>query len=128
MIRGKVNARREAVLRISLRDSSGQPVEIEAVLDTGFTGSLTLPAAVIEKLGLPWRTRGSALLANGDRDHFDIHAATILWDGKPRKILVEAAETVPLVGMALLKDHDVWFRVVDGGEIKIRKTSETTAT
>ena len=43
MIEGVVNAAYEAVIRLSLRGPSGQAREIDAVIDTGFNGFLTLP-------------------------------------------------------------------------------------
>ena len=58
MITGVVNARHEAMIRLSVHYANGQAQEVEAILDTGFSGSLTLPPAVIAALGLPWRTRG----------------------------------------------------------------------
>ena len=119
MITGVVNAHREATIRLLLQAADGQDQEIEAILDTGFNGSLTLPPAVIAALGLPWRTRGLVILANGTEDQCDIYAAAVLWDGVPRNILVEAADTDPLVGMALLYGHDVRMQVVEGGSIII---------
>ena len=120
MITGVVNAHREATIRLPLQAADGRDQEIEAILDTGFNGSLTLPPAVIAALGLPWRTRGLVILANGTEDQCDIHAATVLWDGVPRNILVEAAETDPLVGMALLYGHDVHMQVVERGSVMIQ--------
>ena len=60
------------------------------------------------------------ILANGTEDQCDIYAAAVLWDGVPRNILVEAADTDPLVGMALLYGHDVRMQVVEGGSIIIQ--------
>lgn len=120
MIAGVVNAHREATIRLYLQAPDGPDHEIEAILDTGFNGSLTLPPATIAALGLPWRTRGLVILANGTEDQCDIYAAVVLWDGMPRNILVEAADTDALVGMALLYGHDVRMQVVEGGSIIIQ--------
>jgi len=119
MITGIVNAHYEATIPLPVRDANGREQEIEAILDTGFDGSLTLPPDIIAALGLPWRTRGLVVLANGTEDQCDIYAATILWDGIPRNILIEAADTDPLVGMALLRGYDVRMRVVKGGSVII---------
>lgn len=119
MITGIVTVHHEATIRLLVRDANGQEQEVEAVLDTGFNGSLTLPPSIIAALGLPWRTRGLVVLANGSEDHCDIYAATIVWDGGPRNILVEAADTVPLVGMALLYGYDVRLQVIEGGSVLI---------
>ena len=119
MIIGVVNAHAEATIRLPVRAADGQEQEIEVVLDTGFNGSLTLPPTMIAGLGLQWRTRGLVMLANGTEDYCDIYAATIIWDGRPRNILVEAADTDPLVGMALLYGHDLHVQVVEGGSVVI---------
>ena len=119
MITGAVNARHEATIRLAVHHVSGQEQEVEAILDTGFSGSLTLPPAIISALGLLWRTRGTVILANGSEDQFDIYAAVIRWDGTPRHILVEAADTDPLVGMALLTGYDVHIQVAEGGTVTI---------
>jgi predicted aspartyl protease len=65
MITGVVTPFYEATIRLIMRGLSGQEQEIEAVIDTGFDGALTLPLADITVLGLPWRRRGRALLADG---------------------------------------------------------------
>ena len=119
MITGMVNAHAEATIRLPVWAADGREQEMEAVLDTGFNGSLTLPPAVIATLGLRWRTRGLVMLANGTEDHCDIYTATVIWDGRPRNILVEAADTDPLIGMALLYGHDVRIQVREGGRVSI---------
>jgi predicted aspartyl protease len=119
MIIGEVNAHTEATIRLPVRAADGRELEIEGVLDTGFNGSLTLSPAAIGSLGLRWRTRGLVMLAYGSEDHCDIYAATVIWDGRPRNILVEAADTDPLIGMALLYGHALQMRVVEGGSVVI---------
>jgi clan AA aspartic protease len=86
MITGIVTVAREAVISLTIRGPNGQEQEIEAVIDTGFDGSLTLPLALITALGLPWRRRGRALLADGNESVFDIYEATVLWDGTARRV------------------------------------------
>lgn len=105
MITGVVNANREATIRLVVIGPSGQQQEIEAIIDTGFTGFLTLPAVLIAALGLPWLCRQPGILADGSVDVFDVYTATVLWDGLPRTVEVEAADTEPLVGMSLLDHH-----------------------
>ncbi len=106
MITGIVNARYEMVIKVLVQNSAGPEQEVEAVLDSGFTGSLTLPPALIASLSLPWRSRSSAILANGNVEQFDIHVATIVGDGRPRPILIQAIDNVPLLGMALVRDSE----------------------
>jgi hypothetical protein len=45
MISGVVTAYRQAIIRLTVHGPEGQKQEIEAVIDTGFDGTLTLPPA-----------------------------------------------------------------------------------
>ncbi len=76
MIEGVVNASLEAVITLTLRGLEGQTREIEAVVDTGFNGFLTLPPSLVTELGLPFQSRDRVILANGREEMFDIHDAT----------------------------------------------------
>ena len=119
MITGVVNSYHEATLQLPIQAADTQEQQIEFILDTGFSGSLTLPQSIITALGLPFRSRGSAILADGSETEFDIYAATVIWDGEPRNILIEAAETDPLVGMGLLYGFNINIQAVDGGSVRI---------
>jgi len=78
-----------------------------------------LPAALVEALGLPWRCRQPGLLADGRVDFFDVYIATVVWDSQLRTVAVEAANTEPLVGLALLDGHSLLSDVVTGGNVAI---------
>jgi clan AA aspartic protease len=90
-----------------VRGPEGFEHEIEAIIDTGFSGSLSLPASTIAALGLPFRRIGRAILADGKESLFNIFEATVEWNGKPCRIGVHAADTDPLIGMNLLYDENV---------------------
>lgn len=119
MITGVVSSRREIQIRLPVCDAAGQLKEVETILDSGFNGTLTLPPELIRLLGLPWRSRGSAYLANGSLEQFDIYLATVTWNGNPRTILVQELDTSPLLGMALLAGHELRARIVAGGKVEI---------
>ncbi len=119
MITGVVNANREATIRLVVIGPSGQQQEIEAIIDTGFTGFLTLPAVLIAALGLPWLCRQPGILADGSVDVFDVYTATVLWDGQSRTVEVEAADAEPLVGMSLLDHYSLRIDVLAGGVVTI---------
>lgn len=111
---------REPVLSVTVGSPSGASSEIDALVDTGFSGFLTLPAQVIRELGLAWRRRGRAVLADGSDSLFDIFEGTVLWDRTRRRIAVDEAECRPLVGMALLEGHELTVHAVVGGRVAIR--------
>ena len=120
MIEGVVNAAYEAVVSLSLRGPEGQNRDIEAVVDTGYTGFLTLPMVLVVELGLPFAYVGRAFLANDDEVEFDVHDVTVLWDGQPRQVRAAATGSTPLVGMLMLNNHDLNVEVVDGGRVVIQ--------
>ena len=88
------------------------------MIDTGFTGFLTVPSALAAELGLAYRNRGQMILADGSEVTFDIYRAALLWNGEPRHVY--AADATPLVGMRLLDRHNLSIDVEDGGSVLIQ--------
>jgi len=99
--------------------SYGWEREIEAVVDTGYTGLLTLAPDLIAVLNLPLHGRGRAVLADGRETLFDIYEAVVIWDSRPRHVLVDAADTNPLIGMGLLDGQELTIQAWAGGEVRI---------
>ena len=95
MIEGSVNANYEAIITLLPQGSAGQMREIEAVVDTGYNGYLTLPPMLITELELPFQSEGQATLANGSVEFFDVYGVTALWDGRRRFIDADEADTTP---------------------------------
>ncbi len=120
MIHGAVNPAYEAVVRLTVQGPSGQAREIEAVVDTGYNGFLTLPPALVTELGLVYRDRGRAILADGSEALFDIYDVAVLWDNRLRNTRASAADATPLVGMRLLHSHSLYVEVEDGGSVVIQ--------
>jgi clan AA aspartic protease len=119
MIRGAVNARNEAVVRLRVRGPGGVESDVDAIVDSGFTSSLTLPAAMVTALGLARLSGTSAVLADGSIRQFDIYGAEVAWDGTWRTVLVSAVGNEPLLGMRLLAGHKLVIEVVPGGLVEI---------
>jgi len=120
MITGVVTDDRQPVIHLLVRGPVGQEQEIEAIIDTGFDGWLSLPSSLITRLRLVWHRRGRALLADGRESVFDIYEATVDWDGAARRIPVDTAETAPLVGMSLLEGYELIVRVQPGGFVIVK--------
>ena len=125
MIQGVVNTAYEAVVTFPLQDTEGRTRDIEAVVDTGYSGFLTLPPELVDELGLPFTYMGQAFLANDADVDFDVHYATVLWDGQPRDIEADATGSTPLVGMLLLDGHNLNIEVESGGRVVIRGMEDT---
>ena len=114
-----MNAAHEAVLTLTVQGPTGRTCDIEAVIDTGFNGFLTLPPALATELGLPFEGIGRATLGDGSEVTFPYYDVAVLWEGLPRYGLADAAETTPLIGMSLLDSHTLYVEVEDGGRVVI---------
>ena len=120
MIEGVVNHAYEAVITLSLIGSAEQPQEIQAVIDTGYSGFLTLPLTLVAELGLSSVGKGHAVLANDNEVEFDVYNVTVLWEGQPRFVEADATGSTPLVGMLLLDRHTLNIDVEKGGRVFIQ--------
>jgi clan AA aspartic protease len=120
MITGVV-MNREARIRLKVRGPRRQEREIEAVIDTGYTAFLSLPPALVASLGLRWKSIGRGILADGSECLFDVYVGNVLWDGQVRRILVDEADTDPLVGMALLSGYELKMQIRSRGKVAIKR-------
>ncbi len=71
MITGVVTASWEAIIPLVLQSPAGDEYPLEAIIDTGFNGALTLPPALIAAAGLPLTGIDYATLADGTEVLFD---------------------------------------------------------
>ena len=121
MIRGRVNDNQQALIIVDIMDGEGRLRPVEVVLDTGFTGYLTLPSESIDQLGLPSVGQRTFELANGDLFEFQVYLGSVSWHGRLSDVLVLKSDSVPLLGMTLLWGSRVTMDAVDGGEVAIEE-------
>jgi clan AA aspartic protease len=119
MMQGFVNQRCEAIIPIAVGSNNSKKQIVETLIDTGFTGFLSLPTSTIAALGLPWQFRDLGTLGDGSDAIFDMYKATVIWDGKYQIIDVAASEADPLIGMGLLYGFRVQIEAVEGGNVTI---------
>jgi clan AA aspartic protease len=118
MMQGTVNQNCEATISVVVR-SLDIIQNISAVIDTGFSGFLTLPSSVIAALNLTWKGRDMATLGDGTFCIFEVYIASVIWDGAYRTIDINESETVPLIGMRLLRGYDLRIQTIEGGLVTI---------
>ena len=123
MMQGFVNQNCEAIIRVAVGSTNSRKQMVEAVIDTGFTGFLSLPLSTITTLKLPWHFRDVGTLGDGSEVIFDMYKATVIWDGRNKVIDVASSETEPLVGMSLLYGFNVQIEAVEGGTVTIEALS-----
>jgi len=120
MITGRVQDR-EAWIELIVRGPRKRERTIRAVIDTGFTAFLSLPPSLIASLGLDWRSSGRGVLADGSECLFDVFAGKVVWDGHERSILIDEADTDPLVGMAFLNGYELRIENRPNGKVTIKR-------
>jgi predicted aspartyl protease len=77
---------REAIIQLAVVGDQQKKQGVRAVIDTGFTGSLTLPLTMIANLELAWFTQQEGFLGDGSRRTFDVYRGIVIWDGQLRVI------------------------------------------
>jgi clan AA aspartic protease len=117
---GRVTGTPEAILTLSVHGPHGDPLRIDAILDTGFTDYLTLPQDVIRKLGLPPLDTAQCQLADGRIVTMQSYQVTVDWYGAPREVLALAADGEPLVGMSMLYGSTLTMDVLPGREFRLK--------
>ena len=128
MIRGVVTSHYEATIQLFVIGPKGQRELIEAIVDTGFDGWLSLPYSLVNELELPWQGLGQALLADGSECDYDIHDGTVVWDCEERDISIDTSDSDPLVGMRLLEGFVLELPVRKGSPFTICPIPDSTTT
>jgi clan AA aspartic protease len=119
VIRGTVTSNHEPVVRLRVRGPGGAVVDVDSVVDTGFTGALVLPATVVAALGLPWRSGGTAALADGSTHQTDYYEAELEWGTGWLTVLAMSVGPEALLGMRTLVGHRLVVEGSPGGAVEI---------
>ena len=90
------------------------------MIDTGYTGSISLPRKTITAMGMRRHGRRLAELADGRVIAFDCFARSVTWHGRRVPVLVDESPGDPLLGMKLLEGSELNIRVKRGGAVSIR--------
>jgi clan AA aspartic protease len=100
----------------------GKPdIAIDFVVDTGYTGSISLPEAAVAALGLQFEYDLPANLADDSEVLVPVYSATILWHGVERAVRVLALGRRPLLGTAVLDGSELVIQFAERGLV----TAET---
>jgi len=119
MLTGHVSSDNEAILPIALFGADDRTIWIEAAIDTGYNGFLTLPKTLIEELDCSFVGPTRATLGDGNEVSMDLFLGVVQWEGGPRDVLILETNGGNLVGMALLNGHRITMDVVKGGVISV---------
>ena len=120
MISGIVTDR-HATVTLTFLLPNGSTLPIEFVIDTGFTGDLCLPQEAVSLLRLPFIYDLPANLADNSEVLLPVHEAVVIWNGEEREVRVLATGRRPLLGTALLEEHELVVQFTEGGLVTIEE-------
>lgn len=116
---GRVDLNCEAIVRLAVGNSEGKRQMVEALIDTGFTGFMTLPLPILKKLGLQAYRREEGILGDGSSCTFDVYRGLVIWDSELRSVDINASEAGVLIGMSLLYGYRMQMDAIEGGTVTI---------
>ena len=111
--------RLQATLPVLFRLPDRRDIVLEFVVDTGFSGFLTLPPAAVAAMGLDYLEEVPATLADDSAVTLRAHSATIIWHDREQKVSVFATGARTLVGTALLAGSELSVQFIEDGAVTI---------
>lgn len=109
----------EPIVSVDLIDDNGYRWRREVVIDTGFSGDLTLPAEFIHELGLTLAGQVDATLADGQTVETNQYMATAVWDGEHLAVDVMESSNQFLLGTNLFRGRTLTVQMWEGGDVVI---------
>lgn len=111
----------EAWVEIAIAGGDGIFRTLAAVVDTGFTGWLTVPPSAISEFGLLPSGSAQSTLANGQETVSLFCDAAVVWQDDVVNVLVDIMDNVPLIGADLLANCRLTIDWWDGGDVTIEE-------
>jgi len=108
-----------AVIPVTFHLETGQLLQIEFVVDTGFTGALALPLGAVRHLRLPFEQEVKADLPDSSVISVPVHFADIEWNETRKRVRVLGMGQTPHIGIALLANCRFGAEFWEGGAVII---------
>ena len=117
----QIGALLEAEITLTVLGNGVSNEDIPFVIDTGFTGALTLPIDIISRLNLPPAddVETEVTLADGSAETAGVYVARLLWHNRLREVRVLDPGSEPLLGMELLRGCNISIDADPGGAVTI---------
>ena len=110
----------EARITVAVAGPSMEFWEVEAVIDTGFSGWLTLPEVAVRELDLQIYRRRRVRIADNRVTWMLTYRAVAQWQGRQIGILVYQTENPrPLLGTAMLEHCRLTVDMQEGGPVAV---------
>lgn len=119
MITGSVSNYLEPFVNVTLTCVDRSEIGLAAIIDSGFNGGLTLPQALVDRLGWPFMSSEEVVLANGNVYSMKTYRGLVKWKGEDRITTVFISESKASLGTALLDGSELWIQFRRGGDVVI---------
>lgn len=113
----------EPMVQLFVYSASDERVPLNVLVDTGFTGSFSLPHTVARRLGLSRVGSDSVQFGDGSVYAADLYELDIECDGSRRTLYADAFGADLVIGTELMRDYEVLIRLVNGGLVRLTKMS-----
>lgn len=91
-----------------------EDVELDCMIDTGFSGGIAVPSSLEGEFDFPVFTRLTYQLANGDEMEVDVHLGEIIDEGAHKQIAAIFADgDEGLVGIEFLRGKKFLLDLID---------------
>ncbi len=125
MIAGHIDEDWQAILPLIVqhRDPNEPAATIHFLIDTGFTGYLSLTRTWVHKLGLRVIDIQRGMTADGRVGYFETVDVWIIWHNELRVIRAQVLDE-PLIGTRLLRSHQASLQWVAGAQFELHRVSD----
>lgn len=104
-------------ISILIHWSGGEDLEVEALMDSGFSGEIALPMSVVEDLELEYAQGRIVVLADGCYHQIETFKGSVFFADEWHDVIVYSTGGNPAVGMRLLRGAKISFETVPEGSI-----------
>ena len=121
---GRINAvddALEAVVTLSVQGENGAMEDVNFIIDSGYTGEMTLPQGIINRLNLgaaeydDYEAAPTVMLADGVIMMVEVYVTSVWWHDRLRSVEVDSIGSTPLIGMGLLRGSNLSVDAIPGG-------------
>jgi clan AA aspartic protease len=122
MMTGNVNSKLQPTISLSLIAPDGTEFELDALIDTGFSGDITLPIETIRQMGLTFYVQDVHTIGNNQDAAFNVYTgAKVYWHQKDVDVLVMEVEGESYMGMELLEGSSLFVEAKPNGKVRVRE-------
>lgn len=105
MISAQITLDNEALVYLKLIGNTGIQADIPFIIDTGFSGFLSLPQSWMDALGYPVNGSDRVTLADGSHIEVNLHDGKVVWDGQTKDVLIHCLGGDALIGMSIMSEY-----------------------